>query len=144
MTSLTPAGTSKKIDTGSAMTAAGDKDGSSARYTAKIAEVRRIRDSIAVHNKQLDAMRARYSSATGAEKDFLTSEIARMEAGLPVLQAKLSAANKDLRSLEMEFLKHGVLIDPAKAAAEADKEVVGAASAFTFARKTLSDSPVRR
>lgn len=145
---MTPEGTRKKIDTGSAMSAAGDKDGSSARYTAKIAEVRRIRDSIAVHNRQLDAMRARYSGATGAEKDFLSGEIASMEAALPSLQAKLSKANSELRSMEMEFLRHGVLIDPAKVAAEADKEVVGASSSFTFsrksfARKTAQDSSTR-
>ena len=132
---LTPSYGLKKVDTGLALDSRSDKDGKSRRYTGKIAEVRQIRDSISIHNRQLDAMRSRYSFAPASEKEFLSSEISRMEKDLPALQARLSAANAELRAIEMEFLKNGVLPGAGAMAAETDKEIVGAGSAFTFTKK---------
>ena len=132
---LNPAYGLKKLDTGEAVSSSSAQDASTARYSAKTAEVRAVRDSIAIHNKQLAAMRARYSGSAGAEREFLSAEIARMEAGLPALQKKLSTVTAELRKIEMEFLKHGVVIDPGKVASDADKEVVGAASSYTFTKK---------
>lgn len=125
----------KKVDAGTAVSSSPAGDAATARYTAKNGQVRAIRDSISVHNRQLTAMRARYSASSGAEREFLTKEIARMEAGLPALQKKLSAASAELRKIEMEFLKHGVVIDPGKVASDAGKEVVGASSSYTFSKK---------
>ena len=136
---LDPAYDLKKINTGSSSPLA-TGDSSTAKYTAKNEEVRAIRDSISTHNKQLAAMRVRYSSSAGTEREFLSKEISRMESGLPVLQKKLSDASAELRKIEMEFLKHGVVIDPGKVASDADKEVVGAATSYTFTKKVPAAS----
>ncbi|MBO4595125.1 MAG: hypothetical protein J5632_00740 [Bacteroidales bacterium] len=133
--SLDPTYSPKKINTGTAVSSGAAGDASTARYSAKTAEVRAVRDSISVHNRQLAAMRARYSGSVGTEREFLTKEIARMEAGLPLLQKQLSAKTAELQKIEMEFLRHGVVIDPGKVASDADKEVVGASSSYTFTKK---------
>lgn len=132
---LDPSYSPKKVDAGTAVSSQPSGDASTARYTAKTAEVRAARDSISVHNRQLAAMRARYSASSGTEREFLTKEIARMEAGLPALQKRLSTVTAELQKIEMDFLKHGVVIDPGKVASDADKEVVGASSSYTFSKK---------
>ena len=136
---LDPAYDLKQRNTGASSPLA-TGESSTAKYTAKNEEVRAIRDSISTHNKQLAAMRVRYSSSAGTEREFLSKEISRMESGLPVLQKKLSDASAELRKIEMEFLKHGVVIDPGKVASDADKEVVGAATSYTFTKKVPAAS----
>ncbi len=83
------------------------------RYAQKVEQIRILRDSItAVTN-------------AGAA-DILTI--------LPPMQKRLTEATAELKKIEMEFLSKGVVIDPDKIQTDSDREVVGAASGYTFTK----------
>ena len=94
-----------------------------------------MRDSLTRFNRDLDGMRNEYSSATDERKAELSSLIQEKELMLPVLNATLQAANKELQAIEMEFLANGVVLDVARLQERADKDIVGAASGYTFTRE---------
>lgn len=55
---------------------------------------------------------------------------------LPTLNGNLNAAVKELQNIEMDFLANGIVIDTRKLQAEADKEIVGASSGYTFSKNS--------
>lgn len=134
---LDPTDDPKKVDNKSVMSAAQTMDANTALYMRKAADVRALREEISRLNRELSALRSRYNSTGGAEKDELAAKIFSLEAKLPGLQSKLVAANKDLQKTEMDFLLHGVLIDRSSAAAESDNLVVGADKGYTFTRRSF-------
>ncbi len=89
------------------------------RYMDKMVEVRALRDSIAY-----------YVSSSEEEGG-------RFEARIPVLQDSLDRAVAKLQEIEMEFLFRGVVIDPEMMMAEADREVVGDATSYTFTKMNM-------
>jgi hypothetical protein len=110
------------------------------RYLDKMTEVRSLRDSISRQGALLDGDRNRFAmSEDDQERTRLTSEILRREASIPKLQDSLDRATAQLQKIEMEFLFSGVVIDPDKVLAAADREVVGEATSYTFTKMSLGD-----
>ena len=71
------------------------------------------------------------------ERTELTTSILQQESLLPQFQALLEKAQAELHKIEMEFLFSGVVIDPDKLLAQADREVVGEATTYTFERMSF-------
>lgn len=67
-----------------------------------------LQDSLSRHTRELDALRRRYVSASGGEKQLLASEITRMETALPSLRRKASASAARLDEAEAECRRQGV------------------------------------
>lgn len=110
------------------------------RYLDKMTEVRSLRDSLSRHGEMLDNDRNRFAmSEDDQERAKITQEILRREAELPKLQDSLVRATSMLQKIEMEFLFSGVVIDPDKVLAAADKEIVGEATSYTFTKMSLGD-----
>lgn len=118
------------------------EDDDTRRYTEKMRQVRSLRDTVYAYGRTLDAVRGRIDAASEQERATLAAEILRREAELAGLQDSLAAATAQLQKIEMDFLLSGVVLDPDKLQAEADREVVGAASGYAFSRKRMGD-PVR-
>ena len=110
------------------------------RYLDKMTEVRSLRDSISHYNSLLDNDRNRFAmSEDDNERTRLTNEILRRESLLPKLQDSLMRATSQLQKIEMEFLFSGVVIDPDKVMAAADREVVGEATSYTFTKMSFGN-----
>ena len=110
------------------------------RYMDKMTEVRSLRDSISHYNTILDNSRNMFAmSEDEGERTRLTNEILSREALLPKLQDSLVKATTLLQKIEMEFLFSGVVIDPDKVMAAADREVVGEATSYTFTKMSMGD-----
>lgn len=108
------------------------------RYLDKMTEVRSLRDTISRHGALLEGDRNRFAmSEDDQERMKLTSEILRREAAIPKLQDSLDRATAQLQKIEMEFLFSGVVIDPDKVLAAADRELVGEATSYTFAKMSM-------
>ena len=110
------------------------------RYMVKMTEVRSLRDSISRYGALLDNDRNRFAmSEDDQERMRITQDILRREALLPKLQDSLDRATSQLQKIEMEFLFNGVVIDPDKVMADADREVVGEATSYTFTKMSMGD-----
>ena len=108
------------------------------KYMAKMVEVRALRDSLSNYSALLQNERNAFALSNDyAERTRLTDVILRREARIPQLQDSLDRAVTQLQKIEMEFLFSGVVIDPDKIMAEADREVVGDATAYTFTKMSL-------
>lgn len=134
LAALNPAGNHPGIDNGSAVS--GETDESTRKYMDKMREVRSLRDSLARFGKNLDKLRSGLATASDEEKARLTAEITDKEMMLPTLNSTLNAAVKELQNIEMDFLANGIVIDTRKLQAEADKEIVGASSGYTFSKNS--------
>ena len=109
------------------------------RYMEKMSAVRSLRDSISLYTTKTEDSRLRYAQTSdSAEKERLEAEILRYEMLVPQLQDSLSRASAQLQDIEMEFLFSGVVIDPDKLLAEADREMVSHAD-YVFTRKNFGD-----
>ncbi len=108
------------------------------KYMEQMAVVRAIRDSIAIYNESLDVARDQYA-AVSAEKDRekYAQEIIRGEARIPQLSAQLDVEVAKLQKIEMEFLFSGVVIDPDKLLAEAEREIVGGNVGYAFSKMNM-------
>ena len=104
------------------------------KYMAAMDKVRAMRDSINACNESLDRMRARLKSDDSFDREALKSTILVQETSIPGMQRKLNEALKDLMQIEMDFLASGIVIDPDRLRAEANREVVSASSSFVFSR----------
>lgn len=136
LASLNPARDHSRIDNDAAVPDEGQQDESTKRYMDKMREVRALRDSVARFGKNLEKMRSGLAGASGEEKARLTAEISDKEMMLPTLNSALNAAVKELQNIEMDFLANGIVIDTRKLQAEADKEIVGASSGYTFSKNS--------
>ncbi len=111
------------------------------KYMNKMSEVRALRDSLSNYNSLLENERNSFALSNDyAERTRLTDIILRRESRIPQLQDSLDRAVAHLQKIEMEFLFSGVVIDPDKMMEEADHEVVGDATAYTFTKMNLGDS----
>lgn len=105
------------------------------RYMAQVDEVKALKDSLYRCMSSIDADRSRIAiSEDEDEHTELASRISANELLIPQIQASLDSALAVLQKIEMEFLFNGVVLDPDRIIAEADREVVGASSGFAFAR----------
>lgn len=136
LASLNPARDHSRIDNDAAVPDEGQQNESTKRYMDKMREVRALRDSVARFGKNLEKMRSGLAGASGEEKARLTTEISDKEMMLPTLNSALNAAVKELQNIEMDFLANGIVIDTRKLQAEADKEIVGASSGYTFSKNS--------
>ena len=108
------------------------------KYLDKITEVRALQDTITVYNERLEKDRDKYAlSSDEDERMELTTKILQQEAAIPLVQEKLDKAKAQLHKIEMEFLFSGVVIDPDKLLAQADREVVVEEAHYTFEKKSF-------
>lgn len=108
------------------------------RYMDKMAQVRAIRDTLAVFESRLENDRNLYVMSSDAdERILLTNRILATEAQIPAIQDSLGRASDELRKIEMEFLFNGVVIDPDTLMSAADREVVGDDADYTFERMNM-------
>ena len=135
---LDPAGTNERMDGNAAVNTDIPENVDIRRYMEKMTEVRSLRDSISRYGAQLDSDRNRFAmSEDDQERTRITQEILKREAMLPKLQDSLERASAQLQKIEMEFLFSGVVIDPDKVLAAADKEIVGEATSYTFTKMSM-------
>lgn len=95
------------------------------RYMSKMSEVRQLRDSIDRLGMKVEDARYRND-----EEAVLDGELA-----LIALRDSLDRASALLQEIEMEFLFSGVVIDPDKLLAEADREIVGHTADYVFTKR---------
>lgn len=107
------------------------------RYMDKMEHVRALRDSIYHFGRSIDEARAALAGSAEPVRSQIAASIRSREAALPALQDALGRAVAELQEIEMDFLSSGVVIDPEQVSREADKKVVGAASAYTFTRNSM-------
>lgn len=100
------------------------------RYMDKMSEVRQLRDSIDRLGTMIEDARI-----GNDEEAVLDGEFA-----LIALQDSLAKASALLQEIEMEFLFSGVVIDPDKLLAEADREIAGQTAEYVFTRKDFGDN----
>lgn len=89
------------------------------RYMEKMSEVRQLRDSISIYASLMDSGDSNAGSRINLLRDSLDVSLA------------------DLQKIEMDFLFKGVVIDPEKLMAEADREIVNEKSGYVFARRNM-------
>lgn len=110
------------------------------RYMMKMTEVRSLRDSLSALGMKIENARIRYGSESDpAKMASLESELLEYELLMPVLQDSLGRASSELQDIEMEFLFSGVVIDPDKLLAEADREMVGQSADYVFSRRNFGE-----
>lgn len=108
------------------------------RYMAKMSEVRVLNDSISRVGTWMEEARLRYEqSSDDRERAELADDIFQCELLLPQLQDSLSRAGSALQEIELEFLFSGVVIDPDKLMAEADREMVGHTEDYVFTKRNI-------
>lgn len=100
------------------------------RYMLKMSEVRMLRDSIDRLGAAVEDARISYD-----EEAVLDGEFA-----LVALRDSLAKATAILQEIEMEFLFSGVIIDPDKLLAEADREIAVQTADFVFTRNNLGEA----
>lgn len=137
LTELNPVGDHTRIDNDSAVSDEGQQDESIKLYMDKMREVRALRDSVSRFGKNLEKLRSGLAGATAEEKSSLMAKLEEKEMMLPALNDKLNAAVRELQNIEMDFLANGIVIDAHKLQAEADKEIVGASTGYTFSKNSF-------
>jgi hypothetical protein len=129
---LDPLNDPTRQDHGAAVTGEAPGNDDTRRYMQMTAEARVLRDSIYLHERQLDSLRLRLSAGT-EDRTALTSGIADREAALAPLRRRQEETTRAVRSIEQSFLQRGVVTDTDRA----DREFVGARSSYTFSKNTL-------
>lgn len=110
------------------------------RYMERMADVRALRDSIALCEDDLEDSRERYSmTESDSEKRKLTDRILEIESLIPGFQQRLDEAVRKLQEVEMDFLFRGVVIDPDKLLVEAEREIVSETPDYVFSRMDMGE-----
>ena len=110
------------------------------KYMDQMSAVRALRDSINTYNESLDLARERYESVSNeTERKKIEQDILKGEARIPQLNAQLDEEVSKLQKIEMEFLFSGVVIDPDKLLAEADREIVGGDVGYAFVKMNMGE-----
>lgn len=131
-----------RVDTGHAVGFETQEDAETKKYIGQMSKVKTLRDSISTMSDNLDKARARYATEQdAAERQRITQEIMDGEMLIPTIQDSLNAALKALQQIEMDFLISGSLPDIENLRKEADREIVGAASGYTFSRRNFGPDP---
>ena len=135
---LDPAGYAERIERKSPVETNIPENLDTKKYLDKITEVRALEDTITVYNERLQKDRNEYALSTDEDDRLeLTNRILQQEAMIPLVQEQLDAAKMQLQKIEMEFLFSGVVIDPDKLLAQADREIVGEATTYTFIKRSF-------
>ena len=135
---LDPVGYEERIESNSQVETDIPENLDTKKYLDKITEVRVLQDTISLYNERLEKDRNEYALSTDEdERMALTTKILQQEALIPEIQQQLDKAKSQLHKIEMEFLFSGVVIDPDKLLAQADREVVGEATTYTFTKNSL-------
>lgn len=135
---LDPVGYEERIENKTLVEADIPENIDTKKYLDKITEVRILQDTINVYNERLEKDRNEYALSTDEDERMeLTTKILQQEALIPEIQQQLDKAKSQLHKIEMEFLFSGVVIDPDKLLAQADREVVGEATSYTFTKKSF-------
>lgn len=135
---LDPVGYEERIESNSQVETDIPENIDTKKYLDKITEVRVLQDTISLYNERLEKDRNEYALSTDEdERMALTTKILQQEALIPEIQQQLDKAKSQLHKIEMEFLFSGVVIDPDKLLAQADREVVGEATTYTFTKNSL-------
>ena len=140
---LVPVASATRIDAASAFASEIPDDDNTRLYQERSAEVSRLRDSISVMERTLDILRSQLvASASGgtAGADALTgiaTAIARQEEAVSATKAALDKAVSELQDIEKAFLKSGVR---SRTRRTAEREVVGARSAYVFTKNSTGPS----
>ena len=108
-------------------------------YAEKLAVVRSISDSLNAYTVQIDEARTRMETADEEEKKSWMALISEREFQLPVLQDSLNRIRQEVQEIEMKFLMEGFVFDPESIRKDAEKEVVGASSSYTFTKNNMGD-----
>ena len=136
LSNLDPVGYQERVDARAQVEADIPENLDTKKYLSAITQVRALQDSVSVYSERLERDRSEYAESTDEkEKSALASKILEQEASIPVIQERLDKAKNQLHKIEMEFLFSGVVIDPDKLLAQADREVVGEATSYTFEKK---------
>ena len=135
---LNPAGYAERIERKSPVETNIPENLDTKKYLDKITEVRALEDTITVYNERLQKDRNEYALSTDEDERLeLTNRILQQESVIPLVQEQLDAAKMQLQKIEMEFLFSGVVIDPDKLLAQADREIVGEATTYTFVKRSF-------
>ncbi len=110
------------------------------RYMDNMARVRALKDSISFCESSLENLREKYSmSEVESEKQKLVAQILENESQIPGLQERLDVAVRELQKVEMDFLFSGVVIDPDKLLAEAEREIVTENPDYMFSKMNMGE-----
>lgn len=140
LSQLNPVNTNEMMDGSSSIHTDIPENVDIQRYLDKMTQVRRLRDSLSTEILQLDSDRNKFAmSEDDKERTSLTNKIVRRETSIPALQSSLDQAMAELQKIEMEFLFSGVVIDPDKVLAAADREIVGESTSYTFTKMSFGD-----
>ena len=113
----------------------------SRKYMDKVAQVRELKDSISFCEGQLEECRERYSVVVDeAMRKRLEMEILQVEAKIPHYHRRLDEAVRQLQEVEMDFLFRGVVVDPDKLLAEAEREIISETPDYVFAKMNMGES----
>ena len=102
-------------------------------YRFRMAEARALKDSVYSYERALDDLRLRLAMDDGEGRASLSAAIADKESALVPMRTKLDEANRAVRAIEQSFLQSGAVA----ASDRADREVVGARSAYAFSKNSL-------
>lgn len=109
------------------------------KYSAVLKEIRSLRDSLSKIESGLKTMREKYAASSADEnmQASIRSGIEASEAAMVQLRAESDRLNAELAAIEMDFLAHGVVIDPDKALENIGNKGTGqqiASKGFVFER----------
>ena len=140
--SLQPSDDGEHLDNGASVSGDMPENEDTRRYMDKMSQVRRLRDSLNFLVQELDSKRQAFAISTDEdERARLTDEIISGEKFIPDISADLDKAVAELQRIEMDFLFKGVVIDPDKLLAKADRQVVSQSAAYTFTRMNPGTAP---
>jgi len=140
---LEPSADMTRFDNGTSAEAEIEADPGIERYVYKVREVKCLKGIISASANALAADRALFAEIDDdTRRAELSARILEKEAELPALQDSLRKATLELQDIEMDFLFKGVVLDPDKLLAKADREVVGTTSAYTFTKMSFG-GPLR-
>ena len=97
------------------------------RYMEKMSQVRQLRDSIDDLGIEIEDARTKNDEEAVLDGEFT----------LIALQDSLAKVSAELQQIEMEFLFSGVVIDPDKLMAEADKEIAAQTADYVFTKNSF-------
>ena len=131
--SLRPVEDPSRIDNGSAVSGDVPDNANTRLYMRKNEEARALRDSIYRHQKALDALRLSLSQAREDETAAITARIHDSEKALEPLRQLLEETELEIRLVEQNFLRSGVV----SSGSTQDREVVGTSLSYTFAKNAM-------
>lgn len=131
--SLSPVNDPTRIDAGSAVRGSIPHNDEMRIYTETTSRISAIRDSIYLVESSIDALRSSLLSG-GEDPGRISESIVSRQALLKPLRDSLSAAEARLRVIEDSFLHKGTGSGSSRLRTSADRQVVGAGSAYTFSK----------